>query len=125
MRRKSPVVKSELDPTLQALLAKPPDSNHQIAYVHAMDGRFTLRGVVSAPRDQLDKWEAQPNGVMVAERFGLVSEEPNLVNCRGLSSGISLTEAVTRAAKKPKRVSAHLADLCRVAHQDPEELIRM
>lgn len=125
MRRKSPVVKSELDPTLQALLAKPPRSAHQVAYVLAKDGRFARRGVVSAPRHQLDAWEAHPNGVMVEERFGLVGEEPRLVACRGLDSGISLPEAVARAAKKPKKVSARLADLCRAAHQDPEELLRM
>lgn len=124
MRRKNPVAKSQLEPVLGALLAQPPRPNHQMAYVLAKDGRFALRGVVSAPLAQLDAWQQHPNGVVVEERFGLASEEPRLVECCGLNRGISLPEAVRRAHRKPKKISDRLAALCRVAHEDPEELIR-
>ncbi len=122
MRKKSPL--PALNPTLAALMGKPAQPDHQMAYVCATIGRFFQRGVASAPHDQLDRWEARPNGVVVEGRFGLVKEESRLRDCRGLNSGVSLPEAVRRAYKKPRTVSPHLADLCRAAHQDPEELLR-
>lgn len=113
-----------VDPALAALLLKPPQPDHHMAFVRARKGRFTVRGVISAPKALLDHWQANPNGVGVDERFGSVAGEPELVACLGLDKGISLPEAVRRARKKPRKVSPLLADLCRAAHQDPEELLR-
>lgn len=124
MRRKKPVNASGLDPTLAALLAKPAQPDHQMAYVRAMIGRFSRRGVASAPHQQLDEWEALANGVAVEARFGLVREEPRLVKCRGIGTGVSLVEAVKRAKVKPKTVSPLLADLCRISHEDPKDLLK-
>lgn len=124
MRRKKPVDVSGLDLTLAALLSKPAQPGHQVAYVYAMAGRLKKRGVISAPVSVLDYWKEHANGVSVEERFGLVSEEPRLVKCRGIDTGISLIEAVRRANVKPLVVSSRMADLCRISHEDPGDLLK-
>lgn len=124
MRRKKPVDVPGLDPTLAALLSKPAQPGHQVAYVYAMVGRLKKRGVISAPVSVLDHWKRHANGVGVEERFGLASEEPRLVECRGIDTGISLIEAVKRAKVKPKKASPLLENLCRVSHQNPRDLLK-
>lgn len=115
-----------LDPKLAQVLARKPRPDDQVAYIYTKASRrLNKRGVIAAPSSLLDEWEASPNGVSVAERFGRYDEEPNLAKCLGLDTGVSLIHAVDLAIKKPRVVSPLLANLCRVAHQDPRNLLKL